>query len=142
MSFFDFIAAAEKGAAAIYHKVLATGAEILSWESNPAVTPLVQMGVGVANGMLDRAGAGSAARVVEEDIHAALKQIAAQDPTVPSLGGIGTLVNLAGSVASAIAPQAAPVVRLAEGVVGAVEALAVTASVTQPAKTEAQPAQG
>lgn len=120
MTFAAFIAAAEKGAASVYHAILATGAEIASWESNPLVAPLVQAGVAQANGMLARAGVSTTVgAVIESDIHAALKHIAALDPTVSSLGG---LLTIGGSIASAVVPSAAPVIALVESIIHAATA--------------------
>jgi hypothetical protein len=119
MTFAELIAAAEKGAASVYHAVLATGAEIVSWETNPLIAPLVSAGVSAANDMLTRAGVD--AGVVASDVTTSLKAIAAADPTVPSIGG---LTNLAGTIVSTILPGAAGAVAVAEGVIGTVEGLA------------------
>lgn len=118
MSFSDFIAAAEKGAASIYHEVLATGVAILDWAHNPAVASLVEVGVGTANGMLQRSGAITEATgtVVADDIHAALKHLAALDPTVASIG------TLASTVVSTLIPGAGPLINIAEEVVALAEA--------------------
>jgi hypothetical protein len=137
MTFLELIAAAEKGAASVYHAILATGAEIATWESNPLVQPLVDMGVSAANGMLARVGVPTGTLgVVSDDIHAALKQIAAADPTVPSIGG---LLSLAGSVASVLVPGVGPAIAVgvaaAEGVVNIMEGVAQPAAppAAQPA---------
>jgi hypothetical protein len=129
MTFAELIAAAEKGAATIYHAVLATGAEIASWESNPLVTPLVAVGVSAANGMLARAGVDTAiTSVIESDVTTALKSLAATDPTVPSTGPIAGLAGLAGSVAIGVNPGLGPVIGLAESMIGTVESLVTKAT--------------
>jgi hypothetical protein len=121
-TFADFLAAAEKGAASVYHAVLATGAEITSWESNPIVAPFLDVGVSAANDMLARAGVpATTSGVIESDIATALKGIAAADPTVPSTGAIGSLAVLAGTTAAAIDPNAAPLAAEAAGAVGVAE---------------------
>lgn len=132
MSFFDFIKAAELGAASIYHSILGLGVEIVHWGSDPAVAPLVSVGVDVANSMLERAGV-AMAPVVEADIHAALKSIAAADPTVPSVGAIGSLAGLAGNIVSAVDPALSAPIGAAEGLVNLVEG-AVT-EITQSSTT-------
>jgi hypothetical protein len=124
MTFLELLAAAEKGAASVYHAVLATGAEINTWESNPLVTPLVGAGVAAANEMLTRAGVSTeTAGVIESDVTTALKTIAAADPTVPSVGG---LVTTLGAMVTDFVPAAAPIVAVSEGVVKDVEAAAAT----------------
>lgn len=135
MSIIDFFRAAELGAASIYHQVLALGANIIHWESDPAVQPLVEIGVAAANGMLARAGAPNAGTVIQSDVHAALKSIAAADPTVPSIGGIGKLVGLAGEVVSVIDPALAPTVKVVTSAENIIEgaAAAMEASATKPA---------
>jgi hypothetical protein len=111
MTLAELIAAAERGAASVYHAVISTGAEIAAWESDPAVASLVSAGVDAANGLLARTGVGTSAKtqIGASDVVAALKKIAAADPTVPS---IGTLATIAGT----IDPPAAP---LAAGIAGA-----------------------
>jgi hypothetical protein len=117
--FSDFLAAAEKGAAGVYHAVLATGAEIATLEHNPLVAPFLQVGMAAANGMLTRAGVTNI-QIIEADISAALKAIAAADPTVPSLSG---LVGLAGSIATAVVPGAAPIAAAVQAGVSVAEAI-------------------
>jgi hypothetical protein len=123
MTFHDLLAAAERGAASVYHAVLATGADVLSWQENPIVGALVQTGVSTANSMLMRAGVPpTLLTVVDEDVHAALKALAAYDSTVPSTQhSIGALAGLAGSIAKTIAPEHAEEIAAAADTVGAVE---------------------
>jgi hypothetical protein len=139
MSFFDFIKAAELGAASVYHDILALGVEIVHWASNPAVAPLVEAGVGIANSMLERAGAGDTAKVVVDDVHAALKSIAAADPTVPSMSAIGKLAGLAGDVVSAIKPDLAAPIATAEGFINLAEGMIGTVTQTSTVTTEVKP---
>lgn len=125
MSFADFVAAAEAGAASIYHHVLATGVEIAAWGEDPVIAPLLSAGAAAANAALGRAGIGSGTvTLVESDIATGLKRIAAADPTVPSIGGISKLVGLAGTVAETIDPALAPAIGTAEGAAALAEALA------------------
>jgi hypothetical protein len=133
MSFFDFIKAAELGAASVYHQVLAVGAQIIHWESDPAVAPLVSVGVGVANSMLERAGVGTQALVVESDVHAALKALAAADPTVPSVGAVGALAGVAGDIVSVVDPSLAAPIAAAEGLLNMTEGAVAAIVVAQPA---------
>ena len=120
----DFLAAIEHGAASVYHAVLGTGTEIAAWSSDPTVAPLLSVGASVANTVLEKVGVSATA--VETDIANGLKAIAAADPTVPSTGSISALVNLGGSIASAIAPGIAGTVAAVEGVVGLAEGLVTT----------------
>jgi hypothetical protein len=85
MTFADFIAAAQHGAASIYHDVLAVGSAISAWESDPAIRPLIMAGVVCANGVLSRF-TGIDPVILERDILIALKGIAALDPTIKSGG--------------------------------------------------------
>lgn len=141
MSFFsDFIKAAELGAASVYHSILGLGVEIVHWASDPAVAPLVSVGVEMANSMLERAGAGDAAKVVEADVHAALKSIAASDPTVPSVGAIGKLAGLAGDIISAAAPNLAGQIGEAEAVVNLAEGAAAAITQTSTLTVDTKPA--
>lgn len=86
MSFAAAFAAAEKGAASVYHSVLATGSQVLAWEHDPAVAPLLDVGVAYANSALTRFGvpAGTVS-IVAQDVVVALKALAAIDPSVPSV---------------------------------------------------------
>lgn len=123
MTFAELLAAAEAGAASIYHAVIATGEEISAWETSPVTAPLVAAGVAAANSLLTRTGV--SAGVIESDVTTALKGIAAADPTIPSAGAsISAIVGLAGKTVAAIAPGTAPVVSELEGDVAAAEALA------------------
>lgn len=125
-SFADFLLAAEKGAGAIYHQVLATGAEIHTWTESPAVAPLVAAGVELANGLLERVGIShSTLAIIEADIHTALKVIAAADPTVPSYS-LSALTGLGARVATALVPGAAPIATGAAAVVTVGEGIAKT----------------
>jgi hypothetical protein len=126
-SFSDFLAAIEHGAASVYHQVLSTGTEIVGWGSDPAVAPLLAMGAGVANAALERVGV-TGAGVVEADIAAGLKTIAAADPTVPSMGSLSALLGLAGNVVSVVMPGAAGIIAGVEGLAGVAESLIVSAA--------------
>ena len=93
MSFWDdasaAFAAAGRGAATVYHDVLATGAHITAWEHDPAVAPLLHIGVQYAAGALARFGVPvDAIEILAPDILAALKALAALDATVPSVAGV------------------------------------------------------
>lgn len=139
MSFRDLLAAAERGAASVYHAVLATGADVLSWEQNPVVGALVQTAVGTANGMLTRAGVPAGViTVVEHDIHAALKTLAVFDSTVSSTQhSLGSLSDLAGAIATAIDPNDAN--KIEEAVAGVHVVETVTHDVAEPqAEPEAE----
>lgn len=79
-------AAIERGAALVYHDVLAAEAQVTAWEtSDPVVGALVENGVAYAKSALMRFGVPvEAISIVGDDIMAALKALAAQDATVPS----------------------------------------------------------
>lgn len=91
MSFWDNVDAgfhaASRGAATVYHDVLATGAHITAWEHDPAVAPLLHVGVRYAMDALTRFGVpGGLIAVAVPDVLAALKSLAAADATVFSAG--------------------------------------------------------
>ena len=90
-------AAIEKGAALVYHKILATGVEITAWEaSDPVVGAMVQNGIDYATAALTRFGMPVATiEIVADDLLAALKSLAALDATVPSVTFTATVVPLA-----------------------------------------------
>lgn len=76
----------EHGAATVYHRVLDAEQAVLKWEhDNPAIADLVTEGVAFTKGFLVRYGVPvDAVIVIEQDIVAALKYLAAADPTVKS----------------------------------------------------------
>jgi hypothetical protein len=113
-------ASIEKAAASVYHQVLATGESIHSWEaSNPVVGPLVQSGLDYASGLLERVGVPvGTIELVGEDIIAGLKQLAAQDATVPS---VATVTTVASAIVGAADPAVAPIADAAAAVVNAAE---------------------
>jgi hypothetical protein len=140
MTFAELIAAAEAGAASIYHDIIAAGQMIAAWESSPVIAPLVATGVSLANDMLTRVGANGS--VITSDVTSALKLIAAKDPTVTSgSGAIGALVGLAGSIATALVPGAAIAIAAAEGGVSLIEDLiGAGATITKSTTLAAAPA--
>ena len=78
--------AVERGAASVYHSVLATGRQVIEWENDPAVAPFVAIGLDYANSALARFGVpAGAVSIVSQDVLAALKALAAFDSTVPSV---------------------------------------------------------
>jgi len=91
----EAVAAVEKGAAYIYHDLLAAESTIQTWEAaNPTVAPFLKTGVIYAEGMLTRFGLPvGAVSIVGEDIVAALKQMAATDASVPSQPVTGSSVK-------------------------------------------------
>lgn len=78
----------EHGANTVYHRVLAVEADLTKWEaSNPELTTLVGEGLAYSESFLTRMGVPvGAVVVVGSDILAALKALAAADPTVNSGG--------------------------------------------------------
>lgn len=78
----------EHGANTVYHRVLAVENDLTKWEaSNPELTALVGEGLAYADSFLTRMGVPvGAVVVVGSDILAALKALAAADPTVTSGG--------------------------------------------------------
>lgn len=119
--------AVEKGAASVYHAVLATGEDIHAWEaSNPILAPLVHSGLTYVHDFLARVGVPVDTIVLTaEDIVVGLKHLAAADATVPSqvppitlLGGITLPATLAvaETVAEALDPALVPAVAIAEAV--------------------------
>lgn len=84
MTLTDLLAAAEAGAATVYHDVLAIARNVQSWEASPVVAPLLEIGVTAANAMLERGGLPGA--IITSDVLGALKLLAVKDATVPSLG--------------------------------------------------------
>lgn len=103
-------AAAQRGAALVYHQILATGVEVKAWEAdNPQIAALVEQGVTYATGALTRFGLPvGAISVVGEDILAALKALAAGDATVPSVGTVTTTVVSETAVAAPAVDDVAP----------------------------------
>lgn len=91
------LAAVERGAALVYHEILATGAQVTAWEAaNPALEPLMKQGLDYALSLLTRLGIpADAATLVTEDIIAALKALAATDATVPSVATTTTTTAIA-----------------------------------------------
>jgi hypothetical protein len=138
----DMLASAEKGAASIYHAVLATETSIVNLETtHPQVSVLIGQGVTYANALLARWGI--PASVIEDDVVTALKALAAMDATVASVtpaqtapappvivagipamlasGLVGTVeqaATAAGEVASVIVPAIAPEVAAGEALLG------------------------
>lgn len=88
-------AAAEKGAALIYHDVVAAGHAITDWGTgNPAMVALVEVGLNYATGALTRFGLpGGVVLIVAEDIIAALKHLAALDSSMPSAPMTSTIIT-------------------------------------------------
>ena len=87
----DVFSAIGNGAASVYHHVLATGSTITAWENDPAVAPLIGLGVDYATSALARFGVPvGAVSIVAPDILAALKALAARDSTVPSVATTST----------------------------------------------------
>jgi hypothetical protein len=127
-SFAELLAAAEQGAASIYHEVLAVGAKIENWIDDPAVKPLVQIGTNAANEVLTRAGLEG--KVITTDVLTGLKLLAAKDATVPSVPlttSISTVIDTAGTLAAMADPQAAGIIDKIEAGVGVAEGLAAKA---------------
>jgi hypothetical protein len=79
----------EHGANTVYHRVVAVEEDVTKWEtSNPELTALVSEGLAYAESFLTRMGVPvGAVVIVGSDILAAMKALAAADPTVPSGGG-------------------------------------------------------
>ncbi len=81
---------AEKGAALVYHDVLAIQINATKWsEQNPAIASLLQRGVTYVLSLL--AADGLPTRdvwLVATTVEAALKELAANDPTIPSISGV------------------------------------------------------
>jgi hypothetical protein len=138
MTFSEMIAAAEAGAAKVYHAVLATAVEIEGWETSPLIAPLIGIGVSEANSLLSRLGVDGA--VVTGDITNALKLLAAKDPTIPSLGSLGALAGMVGTIVSTADPALAPVIATVETVASAAESLVVSIVTAAPAPVAPAPA--
>lgn len=117
----DFLQAAEKGAASIYHDALAAGVSLVKIEAtNPAVEALLAEGVGYANALLMRSGIpAGVANVIEADVWTALKGLAAVDATVTSGGPIATTTTTTTKIAGIVAPA---------GLLDAIENAGVTAA--------------
>lgn len=76
----------EHGANTVYHRVVALEDDLTKWESgNPALAGLVEEGLAYAESFITRMGVPvGAVVVVGSDVLAALKALAAADPTVSS----------------------------------------------------------
>lgn len=87
--------AAEKGAASVYHAILATGVQITNWEeSHPAVGPLINEGLAYAVDALIRFSVPSTTvKLTPADVATALRALAALDSTVPSVSTVTTTVT-------------------------------------------------
>ena len=123
MSTFDHVGAAflaaEKGAAACYHSILATGVQIAQWEaSHPTAGPLINEGLAYAVDALVRFGVpSSSVTLTPADISAALRSLAALDATVPSASTVTTTVTSQtpiSAVSAEVADQAAHVIPTVE----------------------------
>jgi hypothetical protein len=104
----DAFLAAERGAASVYHAILATGAHISTWEAtDPMVGVLIHAGLSYAQAALVRYGVPAATvSLASEDITAALRGLAALDATLPSVTLVKTEVISQTPIAKA-APDAA-----------------------------------
>jgi Trk K+ transport system NAD-binding subunit len=89
MELSDIFAAAQHGAALVYHEVVAIEADATKWSAaHPAVGPLIAAGSNYAMQALSAAGVPTAPIVAAGTaVLAALKALAAADATVPS-GGV------------------------------------------------------
>jgi hypothetical protein len=129
--FHEAVAAVEKGASSVYHKILTVEGDFTAWEAaNPAVKPLVDEAITYAKGMLARFGVPTGViSIVADDVLASLKQMAATDATVSSVPGViaavQPVVAAAEAVATAVAPAAAAPV---EAVVSEAEKVAEAAA--------------
>jgi hypothetical protein len=82
----DIIAAAEHGAALVYHEIVAIERDVTQWQqAHPQVGPLIAAGTRYAQQALQSAGV-PVASIVDAGtaVVAALKAMAAADPTVAS----------------------------------------------------------
>jgi hypothetical protein len=86
MQLSDIFAAAEHGAALVYHEIVAIEADATKWSAaHPAIGPLIAAGSNYATQALAAAGVPTAPLVAAGTaVLAALKAMAAADPTVPS----------------------------------------------------------
>ena len=76
------------GAATVYHDVLAVSTDVTTWENNPAVAPLLSIGLDYATALLGRLGVPlDAVSLAGADILAGVKALAALDATVASAPG-------------------------------------------------------
>ena len=123
MSLSDFLLAAEKGAASIYHDVLTVGPIITEWEADhPAMQPLIQSAVTWANGLLTRFGIPTETLgIVGADIIVALKALAANDATVQSVPKITTTIVQSGGAAAEAASAAVAGLNLVAGLADAAD---------------------
>ncbi len=86
----DIVAAAEHGAALVYHDILAVEGDVRTWSAaHPEVAPLVADGEKYASTLLQSAGfpvdqINSSGRLMATAVMSALKAMAAADATVPS----------------------------------------------------------
>lgn len=129
LGFASYIAAAEKGAASVYHAIIGTGVAVSAWETaHPEVGALVGVGTDFANAMLARAGIPVGDAVAAEDVLASLKQLAAHDATVPSQPAPVAVIAALAPVIAALAPaSAADPIAIAEEAASVAEELAATA---------------
>lgn len=76
----------EHGANTVYHRLLAIESSVTKWEAdNPLVVPFINEGLAFTKSFVSRMGVPvDAVALVGEDTLAALKALAAADPTVQS----------------------------------------------------------
>lgn len=100
--FNEGVAAIEKGAAFVYHEILSIESDITKWRTdNPMLSALADKGIEYAMSMATRFGVPvGAIEYASEDVFAALKSLAAIDPSVKSGSSniIDTALNVAGTV--------------------------------------------
>lgn len=111
--------AAEKGAASVYHAILATGVQIAQWEaSHPTAGPLINEGLAYSVDALIRFGVPSTTvKLTPADIATALRSLAALDSTVPSVSTVTTTVTSQtpiSAVSAEVADEAAKVIPTVE----------------------------
>ena len=94
MALCDIFAAAEHGAALVYHEIVAIEADATTWTAaHPGVASLLSAGTNYATAALTAAGVPVPAIVIAETaVLSALKALAAADPTVRS-GSSSTVVG-------------------------------------------------
>lgn len=79
----DFFSAVELGAATVYHRALQAVPAVLEWtETHPEITPLLKEAAAFATPLIGNTAV--AGLPVGPAVLAALKLLAAKDPTVPS----------------------------------------------------------
>jgi hypothetical protein len=101
--------AIEKGAASVYHQIVATGLAVNQWEeSHPEVQPLIAIGLNDATSTLTRFGVPvGTIELVGSDILAACKHLAAGDATVQSGAAAVTTVQSGAAAAATVQSGAA-----------------------------------